>query len=75
MIGKPVGWVVEVSYEGEGPTQYYVAEPVRAQAISAVRRRIPRADAAKVEAVQALSRAQISRLRLMRGEIMPKSGA
>jgi hypothetical protein len=72
MTGKFVGWIVEVSHvdQDREPQRYYVAEPLRSQAVAAVRRRIPGADAARVEAVKALSRSQISRLRLMRGEVM-----
>ncbi len=73
MIGKPVGWIVKVSYPGRDleDQQYYVAEPVKTQAVAGVRRRVPGAEGATVEAVQALSRSQMTKLRLMRGDMMP----
>ena len=48
---KAFGWVVEVSRPAPHVAlRFNVAEPDKAQAVEAVRRRIPEAAAAKVEA-------------------------
>jgi hypothetical protein len=52
--------------------QFNVAEPIKAQAVEAVRRRIPEAAAAKVEAKTALSSHTVyGLLRMKRGQLVP----
>jgi hypothetical protein len=69
--GKAFGWVVEVNRPAPATTlQFNVAEPAKAQAIEAVRRRIPEAKGANVEAKTPLSSHAIyGVLRMKRGEV------
>ena len=69
--GKAFGWVVEVNRPAPATTlQFNVAEPAKAQAIEAVRRRIPEAKGATVEAKTPLSsHAVYGALRMKRGEV------
>jgi hypothetical protein len=71
-ITKACGWVVEVSRPAPAPAlQFNVAEPIKAQAIAAVRRRIPQAATAVVEAKAALSSHAIyGVLRMKRGDVV-----
>jgi len=69
---KAFGWVVEVSRPAPHVAlQFNVAEPVKAQAVEAVRRRIPEAAAGKVEAKAALtSHTVYGLLRMKRGQVV-----
>ena len=69
---KVCGWVVEVIRPAPHVAlQFNVAEPVKAQAVEAVRRRIPEAAAARVEAKTALSsHAVYGLLRMKRGQLV-----
>jgi len=69
---KACGWVVEVSRPApDAALQFNVAEPIKAQAIAAVRRRIPQAATAVVEAKAALfSHAIYGVLRMKRGDVV-----
>jgi hypothetical protein len=68
---KAFGWVVEVKGPPPGATlQFNVAEPIKAQAIEAVRRRVPGAATAHVEAKTALSSHMVyGQLRMRRGDV------
>jgi hypothetical protein len=68
---KAFGWVVEVKgAPGAEPQQFNVAEPNKAHAEEAVRRRIPGAAAASVEATTALSSHTVyGQLRMKRGQV------
>ena len=70
---KAFGWVVEVSRPAPAVAlQFNVAEPIKAQAEAAVRRRIPQAATAKVEAKSPLtSHAVYGVLRMKRGDVAP----
>jgi len=70
-ISKAFGWVVEVNRPAPATSlQFNVAEPVKAQAVEAVRRRIPEARGAKVEAKTPLSSHTLyGLLRMKRGQI------
>jgi hypothetical protein len=72
LTSKAFGWVVEVSLPApHGVLQFNVAEPIKEQAIEAVRRRIPEATGAKVEAKTALSSHTVyDLLRMKRGQVM-----
>ena len=69
--GKAFGWVVEVKQAAPtGTLQFNVAEPSKEQAVEAVRRRIPGASNASVEATTALSSNMVyGRLRMRRGDV------
>ena len=69
--GKAFGWVVEVKQTpSTGTLQFNVAEPSKEQAVEAVRRRIPGASGASVEATTALSSNMVyGRLRMKRGDV------
>ena len=69
---KALGWVVEVIRPApQVALQFNVAEPVKAQAVEAVRRRIPKAAAARVEAKTALSSHTVyGLLRMKRGQVV-----
>ena len=69
--GKIVGWVVEISRAAPaGALQFNVAEPIKARAVEAVRRRIPEAAGAKVEAKTPLSSHTLyGLLRMKRGQV------
>ena len=69
---KVCGWVVEVIRPARHVAlRFNVAEPVKAQAVEAVRRRIPEAAAAKVEAKTALSSHTVyGLLRMKRGQLV-----
>ena len=71
LITKACGWVVEVSRPApDAALLFNVAEPIKAQAIAAVRRRIPQAATAVVEAKTALSsHAVYGELRMKRGDV------
>lgn len=71
VIAKAYGWVVEVSRPApDAALQFNVAEPIKAQAIAAVRRRIPQAATAEVEAKTALSSHTVyGVLRMKRGDV------
>jgi len=71
LITKPFGWVVEVSRPApDVALKFNVAEPNKAQAIAAVRRRIPQAATAEVEATTALSSHTVyGVLRMKRGDV------
>ena len=68
---KVFGWVVEVTRATPATTlQFNVAEPAKAQAVEAVRRRIPEAAGAKVEAKTPLSGHTVyGLLRMKRGQV------
>lgn len=68
---KAFGWLVEVSRPApEAVLKFNVAEPDRAQAVEAVRRRVHEASGAKVEATTALSSHTVyGVLRMKRGEM------
>ncbi len=72
LISKAFGWVVEVSQPAPGVVlQFNVAEPIKAQAVAAVRRRIPQAATAEVEAKAALSSHMVyGVLRMKRGDVV-----
>jgi hypothetical protein len=69
--GKAFGWVVEVKQAPPTePLLYNVAEPNKEQAVEAVRRRIPGAAGASVEATTALSSNVLyGQLRMRRGDV------
>jgi len=69
--GKAFGWVVEVRRPAPHvPLQFNVAEPIKAQAVDAVRRRIPEAAGADLEAKTPLSSHRVyGMLRMKRGEV------
>jgi hypothetical protein len=71
VTGKAFGWVVEVEGSSPGaPLQFNVAEPIKAQAIEAVRRRVPGAATAQVEAKTALTSHMVyGQLRMRRGQV------
>ena len=75
LIAKPFGWVVEVSRPAPAVAlKFNVAEPIKANAIAAVRRRIPQAATAAVEATTALSSHTVyGVLRMRRGDVAPTS--
>jgi len=68
---KVFGWVVEVNRATLSTTlRFNVAEPAKAQAVEAVRRRIPEAAGAKVEAKTPLSSHTVyGLLRMKRGQV------
>lgn len=68
---KAFGWLVEVSRPApEAVLKFNVAEPDKAQAVEAVRRRVHAAAGAKVEATTALSSHTVyGVLRMKRGEM------
>jgi len=68
---KAFGWLVEVSRPApEAVLKFNVAEPDKAQAVEAVRRRVHAAAGAKVEATTALSSHTVyGLLRMKRGEM------
>lgn len=68
---KPLGWVVEVTPAAPGPKlRYNVAEPDKAHAVDAVRRRVREASGASVEATESLSTHDVyGTLRMKRGEV------
>jgi hypothetical protein len=70
-IAKAFGWVVEVSQPGPYPVlRFNVAEPDKAQAVDAIRRRIREATGSNVEATTALSsHAVYGVLRMKRGDV------
>lgn len=70
-IGKPFGWLVEVSQPAPYPVlRFNVAEPDKAQAVEAIRRRIREATGANVAATTALSSHTVyGVLRMKRGEV------
>ena len=65
---KAFGWIVEINRPA--PLLFNVAEPIKAQAVEAVRRRIPEAKGAKVEAKTPLSSHTVyGLLRMKRGQV------
>ncbi len=68
---KVFGWVVEVNRDAPALTlQFNVAEPAKAQAVEAVRRRVPEARGARVEAKKPLSSHMVyGVLGMKRGEL------
>jgi hypothetical protein len=72
LTSKAFGWVVEVSRPApDAALQFNVAEPDKGQAVEAVRRRIPGAAAAKVEAKAALTGHTVyGLLRMKRGQLV-----
>lgn len=76
MARQGLGWLVEVTDRlgGKGRwrvRRYHVAVPNKAEAVAAVRRRVPGAARATIEAVTVLSRHTVyDRLRLKRGDIV-----
>jgi hypothetical protein len=71
LTAKPFGWVVRVSRPASDVAlRFNVAEPIKAQAIAAVRRRIPQAAIAEIEATTALSSHTVyGVLRMKRGDV------
>ena len=69
--GKAFGWVVEVKGAPDTATLHFnVAEPIKAQAEEAVRRRIPGASEASVQATTALTSHMVyGQLRMKRGQV------
>jgi hypothetical protein len=69
MSAQAFGWIVEVTGP-DGTKRYHVAVRNRAEAVSAVRRRVAGAKEARVEAVSMLSKRDVSvTLRLKPGEV------
>jgi hypothetical protein len=70
--GKAFGWVIEVNRPAPATSlQFNVAEPIKAQAIEAVRRRIPEARGANVDAKTPLSSHTVyGLLRMKRGQVV-----
>jgi hypothetical protein len=71
LTAKAFGWVVRVSRPPpDVALRFNVAEPIKAQAIAAVRRRIPQAAIAEIEATTALSSHTVyGVLRMKRGDV------
>jgi hypothetical protein len=68
------GWLIEATAHCPGgpfrPQRYYVAVPIKAEAITALRRRVPEIADANIEAVAGLSPHTVyGRLHLKRGDI------
>ena len=75
LIAKPFGWVVEVSRPAPDVALKSMSPSlIKANAIAAVRRRIPQAATAAVEAATALSSHTVyGVLRMRRGDVAPTS--
>jgi hypothetical protein len=69
---KAFGWVVEVSQPApDDALQFNVAEPIKAQAVEAVRRRVAKAAGQTVEAKAPLSSHTVyGLLRMKRGQVV-----
>lgn len=70
-ITKPLGWVVEITPPAPGAKlRFNVAEPDKAHAVDAVRRRVREASGASVEATESLSTHDVyGTLRMKRGDV------
>jgi hypothetical protein len=71
MSEQAFGWIVAVTDPSSAVKRYHVAVRNRADAVSAVKRRVSGAAAAQVEAVSMLSQRDVTiQLRLKPGEVV-----